>query len=217
MADEETPTGNKLLGRDADLTGWILTLKDAPYYAHHGRFVQRYTGVESALHLMFRHVLGSGDETGRAISGGMRLADVINTTKRLMKTRNLPVAQQDDFKAITDHLGEITKLRDFLVHRSSYFDGRIVTSTNETTSKSVDDIQVLKLNIKDIDGAANDCARVMFRIAALIWGPNHGLPPEAVQNMLEPWSYKHRQPETPNRVSRSNPQEPQHPPPPSSS
>lgn len=55
------------------------------FWTTFGGFINLYATAESHLHYVFRNVTKLDDEASRAITGGMRLADIIAAIKRLAK------------------------------------------------------------------------------------------------------------------------------------
>jgi hypothetical protein len=168
------------------------------YYIEFGRFIYWYARVEAVAHALFEFCIGASKEEARAISGGLRFGDIRNITKRLAKVRKLDIGLQTEIDQLFSQIGEISKLRDTLVHRGAEVVAGVIWSTNLATSKSDEDIEILKLNLSDITAAKTDCLRIFARIDRILQ-PDFYQHREAMEWLAQPWLYKHRSAETPNR------------------
>jgi hypothetical protein len=168
------------------------------YYTEFGRFIYWYARVEGIAHALFEYCMGASKEEARAISGGLRFGAIRNITKRLAKVRKLDAAVQTEIDQLFRQIADIAKLRDTLVHRGAEVVADVIWSTNLATSKSDEDIEILKLNLSDITAAKTDCLRIFARIDRILQ-PTFYQHPEAIEWLAQPWLYKYRPPETPNR------------------
>lgn len=185
----------------------------AVYYAHLGRFIHYYSKCESFVHKVFRaSCLGISDDAARVISGGARLSDLMHMSRRLLQI-NDPKKIYEEIDALFTQLSQTSKLRDTLIHRGiETMDGAAeelkLTSTNEMTAKSIVDVEVLALNLDDIKNAALDCRAIWGRLIMVLEEnafSNEDQRDAYIRKFVhEPWRYKHRQPDTPNRPPRAS-------------
>ncbi|HJR55307.1 MAG TPA: hypothetical protein VJ798_01915 [Rhizomicrobium sp.] len=177
-------------------------------YAVLGLFIQHYAIVERTIHILFRFATGMSDDAARTISGGMRVSDLMSAITKLAKARNLGEEFSSETAVCFDQLNAISKFRDTLIHRgtSTHDDGGLV-STNIFTAKTPEAVEVLKFDLEDIASAIDDCHRLCLRLERLTFAPDHWARSPGVVDLLgEPWSYRHRQPDTPLRPHRSKPE-----------
>lgn len=107
------------------------------YFTETGRFITGYAGLENQVRALFNHFAQMPGELGMAISGGMRLIDVMASVKRVMLARGLDQQLYDTVDRLFDRIAELSVFRDKLVHRQWRIsqDGSVVL-TNEGTAKS---------------------------------------------------------------------------------
>jgi hypothetical protein len=175
----------------------LVPAHEAQYYQQFGHFIHRFAQTEKMTHALFHFVSGTGEAVARTISGGMALGHLISLTKRVIAARNLDGDMAAETDLLFQQLSDIAKLRDYLVHRGASFDEEnLLVLTNQMTARSLDNVEVLILQIDDIENALKDLVRIGLRMAWLI--TPHDAPQWEGMNMeafrAVPWSYKHRQP-----------------------
>jgi hypothetical protein len=67
------------------------------------------------VHYVFRHFSGLPQEAARTIDGGMNLSALISLIRRIVIARKVADAERNELEFLFDHLGHITKLRDYLI------------------------------------------------------------------------------------------------------
>lgn len=171
------------------------------YYGKFGHFVNQFANVEAIVHFFCWRTIGIPDDQGRVITGGMRLHDVIEITKRLARAKKLPAETQQNITRLFSQLSLISSLRDRLIHRGVNISGDDIVSSNERTARFKEDIEILRLSVRDIEAASLDLAYIFIQFLGLARPRLMGrkLSSELAQ---EPWLYKPRQPETPHRPPR---------------
>lgn len=87
------------------------------HYQAIGEFVVQYSMLESVFHSVFECQSGLPKDMSRSVVGGMRLKDVIDRTKRVMRAKNAPESQFNLFEAIEATLNPISAFRDKVIHR----------------------------------------------------------------------------------------------------
>jgi hypothetical protein len=83
------------------------------YFAKFGQFIHWYANVERMVHYVFRHFSGLPQEAARTIDGGMNLSALISLIRRIVIARKVADAERNELEFLFDHLGHITKLRDY--------------------------------------------------------------------------------------------------------
>jgi hypothetical protein len=184
-----------------------MTDPQPDYFRTFGYFMNQFANVEAMVHALLRRITSLPDKEARVISGGMRLGDVIDITRRLARVRNLPPKPVALMEKAFQQLALIGNLRDKLVHRGASISvsGDEITSSNARTVRFKEDTEILKLSVQDIEAAALDLGVIFIRFLTLYHsGPN--FEKAALRAMLkdEPWLYKPRQPETPHRQPRED-------------
>jgi len=178
-----------------------LVISQDEFYKAFGEFILWYARVENTVHALFRHCTGMPEDVARVISGGMRISDVMGITKRLAKVREFDENTQAEIENVFTQMNEISKLRDVLIHRGGEYVAGHITSTNLATVRFKEDWEVVRLKIDDISDAKADCVRLYVRLDSLIDPAFYWTNPDAMKWLLQPWRYKHRPPDTPNRAS----------------
>ena len=171
-----------------------------PYYVHFGRFINQFARTELAAHLFFRTQTGMSDEMARAISGGNRMKDIISLTKRLLLAKKIPASEFLELEHLFTQVGVIALLRDVLVHRAPSLEGDEIMTTNHATAKSLESVEVLRVNLRDIQNATEDLYAIFFRLSDLARPEIEIMELEGVrEHAAAPWRYKRQQPEIQDR------------------
>jgi hypothetical protein len=178
------------------------TADDNAYYIAFGRFIHWYARVEAETHGVFEWCSDFTRNEARAITGGMRLADIMSITKRLVIFRKNADAQKE-IESLYTQLATVSQLRDLLIHRGADAIGDTAYITNVHTARTKADWEILDVKISEIKDAADDCARIWIRIRELIDpDPKSAYADgDAAKWLAQPWRYKHRQPKFPHRLS----------------
>jgi hypothetical protein len=169
------------------------------YFAKFGEFIHSYASVERSIHYVFRHFSGLPQEAARTIDGGMNLSALISLIRRIVVARKVSETERLELETLFDHLGHISKLRDYLIHRGGDSIEDTVISTNYHLARSELDFEYISVNLSDIQDASLDCGQMYMRFELLMepdapWFKEPG----ALQWLQQPWRYKPRQPKKPN-------------------
>lgn len=89
----------------------------AEHYQAIGEFVVFYSLLESQFHEVFARYANIPKEACRAVIGGMRLKDVIERTKRVMKLNGVDQKLIANFEACEAILNPLSVFRDKVIHR----------------------------------------------------------------------------------------------------
>jgi hypothetical protein len=179
-----------------------------------GHFISLYASIESDCHVIFRRHANVTEDIARAITGGMRVSDLLPVVALLVEKSEMNKEDKRDFKECVEQLDHLTMFRNRLIHRGFRRSEGIIDaamgkfiSTNALTAKSREAIETLRFDLDDIKAAAKDCYRIHIRLQVL--GHAEGKPapsffPENWQRAIYgPWLYKPVQPEKRKSPPRS--------------
>ncbi|MBR0693492.1 hypothetical protein [Bradyrhizobium lablabi] len=187
---------------------------DTPHYEAVGRFVTSFANAEAAVHLLVRQLSGMPDDKARIVFGGMRLPDLTEIIRRLMRIDNAPLSNQTVIDDCLTQLVAISKRRHSLVHRgASFFDGKLVVS-NVLISKHLHSSELEVFEIEELRAMQLDCGTICLKLDRII-NPDQANPFSLTDSFVlgRPWRYKHAPPRTPNLRSRAKSPKPKRRPP----
>jgi hypothetical protein len=167
------------------------------YFEALGRFIHSYARLEVGLHILFRHCLGLGD-AGRSLSAGESADRLMTMTSRIARARNLEQTLVDEMQDVFTHIRNISKLRNSLIHRGAEIYGDDIISSNVMTARTVEEAEILRMNLSDIQAATSDCDTAFLRLAAISTrdAPNLNTD-EARETRGRAWRYTPLQHESP--------------------
>jgi hypothetical protein len=84
------------------------------YWASFGRFIHYFSTVEQKLHSLLWEISGVNFEVARAVFQDARFSNIVATINRIYESRNED--EHPMYRRAIDHLGEINKMRNDLVH-----------------------------------------------------------------------------------------------------
>lgn len=148
-----------------------LSAKDAPYFAAVGRFVSEYALAEAGAHLLARHLSGLNDEKARIIFSGLRLSDIADRIRQMMRADK---GEDENFKDADACLGQLAVAclgqlavvgdrRHKLVHRFAEFNTDAIHVTNALTAKSLAAAERDVFTLTDLEAMRADCAAIYMR------------------------------------------------------
>ena len=147
--------------------------KEKTYYEALGRFIASYAVAEASLHVLARHFSGTTDEKARVIFGGMRLADLTDRIRQMVRhdvAMQGIIADQRIYTRIDDCLTQLNKIADKrgeLVHRTiSYIEDGFAVS-NTSTAKSLMGIERKIITHTDLKNMRFDCNMIFLRLDSL--------------------------------------------------
>ena len=179
--------------------------EDERYYASLGRFIVAYAAGEGAIHELARKLSGLKDEKARALFGGMRIGEVITKTRALLAHSTKSPAVRQDIEACLKQFDVVGLQRDKMVHRTTSFLGDKFSISNESTAKSLLQVEKDLFSIEDLMCLQLDCLTILLRLmpytnpllrrisSAVFRGALHG-----------PWQYKRARPAAPKKPSRKS-------------
>lgn len=173
---------------------------DSQHFEAVGRFVTRYALAEAAVHMLARKVLGVSDEKGRVIFANMRLGDIVDRVRAIMRADKSPYYAEVDDCLI--HLDKIAKRRHNLVHRTTSFtDGKLIV-TNVFVSKTKDIFEVEPFTYNELSDLIGDCAKIYLQLNRI--RKPESADPRLNEFLASSWRYKPPQPKPRNSKRRGN-------------
>jgi len=178
--------------------------EDEPYFAALGRFITSYATAEAGVHMHARTLSRLTDEKARIIFSGMRLGDLSERVRGLMRvTKSSPKTYTETDTCLTQ-LDIIARQRNKLVHNLVSYKNQVIFTTNAVTAKSLQSAESNLFTLVDLSNMNADCVAISFRLS-------HIRTPKKLRKATEkdlllwaqkPWRYK---PALPN-IQKKRPQ-----------
>jgi hypothetical protein len=178
--------------------------ESARHYELVGRFVTTFASAEAAVHVLARKLSGLSDEIARVIFGGMRLGDVTDRVRGIMRINKVAAETYAVVDACLVQLNHISDRRHRLVHRTSIFQDGDLIVTDILTSRSSATAEMQQVGQRELKDMIMDCVHINLKLSAIA-DPAEALETfePAVQEVLQsPWQYKHVPPKPPNQQPR---------------
>jgi len=130
------------------------------YFEELGHMIHWYAQAEMAVHFLFWTIVGTDPRESKLICAGMRLVDVMQILRRIIRLNKLPRETAIEVKYVLDQLAEIAKFRDYVIHRGVDDPQQIFSliSSNILTARFNEDVEVFRFR------AFSD------QIEAVMWG-----------------------------------------------
>lgn len=142
----------------------IMKREDEAEYAQLGRFITAFTNAEP-VHMLARKLSGMPDAKARLVFGGIRLGDLTDRIRAMMRLDNVEAKAYADVDACLSQLNLIAKRRHRLLHRAStYFAGEIVV-TDVMTARSIVNLEVDRIAYNDFSAMFSDCLAIFGRLS----------------------------------------------------
>ena len=93
-----------------------LSQRDATYFAALGRMIAAYARAEASVHVLARHLSGLPEAKARAVFSGIRLPDLTDRIRQMMRIDKIPDGTYQDVDACFVQLHTIAIQRGKLVH-----------------------------------------------------------------------------------------------------
>jgi hypothetical protein len=191
--------------------GLIMKREDEAENAQLGRFVTAFTNAKTAVHMLARKLSGMPDAKARLVFGGMRLGDLTDRIRAMMRLDNVEAKAYAEVDACLSQLNLIAKRRHRLLHRAStYFAGEFVV-TDVMTARSIANVEVDRIVYNDFSAMYSDCLAIFGRLSHAA-NPANEPEPDVRALYYQPWRYIPVLPETPNRPLPIAPESQQPPP-----
>jgi hypothetical protein len=145
--------------------------EDEPYMAALGRFIVSYAMAEHQVHLLARHLTRLSDAKGRIVFSGMRLGDLSERVRGLLRVTKASTKRYAEAEACLQQLDLIATQRNNLVHRFVRYHNKRILVTNIVIAKSVETAEEQVFTKDDLEQMDHDCAAITIRLRLLCGGP----------------------------------------------
>jgi len=187
----------------------ITPPEDEPFFAALGRFIASYAIAEHQVHLLARHLTRLNDAKARIIFSGMRLNDLAERIRGLLRTTRATEKRYNEVDNCLRQLDLIATQRNNIVHRFVLYTHGQIEVTNIIISKSIDVSERQMFKINDFENMDSDCAAITIRFRIICGGREVPLRNWA----RSPWRYKSPQPNPKAKQRRSAARQRKHRPP----
>jgi hypothetical protein len=160
---------------------------EASYFESLGRFIASYAVAEAGVHEITRSLSKLSEAKGRVIFAGMRLGDLSERIRAMLRTDSVEKALCDDIEACLLHLDDLSEARNKLVHRHvTYAAGQFLVS-NMYTAKSREGIQTETFKRVDLNHMEQDCRVIFLRLTSALEPEKRE--PDIAPLLMLPWRY----------------------------
>jgi hypothetical protein len=190
------------------LSASLPTIKeDDPYFAALGRFIVRYAAAEHQVHGLAIRLAGITEAKGRIIFSGMRLGDLAERVRGLLRATKASERLYSEVDACVTQIDIIGTQRNKLVHRFSMYHSGAIFVTNLPTAKSEAAIEGQSFTLADLTQMTTDCLCITLRLLYVkAKKPTTKEDRETLRWSRGPWRYK---PPPPAQKAKQRPSVPQ--------
>lgn len=193
----------------------VFSDSERDYWECLGRFVDFFSLVENHMQIALRRFSGVQASIAPCIFSGTRIEAATSQIKRIAEVKDWPRDRRAKFDTIADHVGEITRMRNDLLHYSAMDNGdhRIVSNALYTHTASKMRNAVVTPAI--LEQMSQDLLTIAAQLILLYENPGK-LPPGFVGLPMPPqraWLYRPVRLQGPPRMRRRPRQKQQGPPP----
>jgi len=151
--------------------------------------IAAYARAEAGVHFLARYLSGLPDAKARAIFGRMRLPDLIELIRQMMRVDEKPDDVYQEVDACLVQLNVVANERNKLVHRMVDYAGSHLSVSNSFTAKSLTAIEMDVFSHEDLKNMNIDCQTIFLRLLWVI-APETNRDTELVAAVRGPWRYK---------------------------
>jgi len=172
--------------------GYEATI-DADYGPHFeaiGRLVVEFARADAYVHLLAERVSGLGTTKGMVVFHGMRLPDLVDRIRGLLRLSNFDQASIADLESCLAQLDVISKQRHKLAHRFVDTHQEGVSAHSLYTSKTLGSGEVDLFTPAELKAMAEDCYKIRVRIYRHTDGEGRRKTRSLDKYLFEPWLYK---------------------------
>jgi len=144
--------------------------EDEPYMAALGRFIVSYATAEHQVHLLARHLTRLSDAKGRIVFNGMRLGDLSERVRGLLRVTKASPKRYAEADACFQQLDLISAQRNNLVHRFVRYHNKRILVTNIVIAKSIEAAEEQVFTKDDLEHMDGDCTAITIRFAIAMRG-----------------------------------------------
>jgi hypothetical protein len=165
--------------------------EDDPYFAALGRFIVSYASAEHEVHGLARRLSNVTDAKGRIIFSGMRLGDLAERVRGLLRVTKASNRIYDETGACIAQLNLIAGERNKLVHRFVMYRKHEILVTNVPIAKSMASAEIETFTLSDLESMDLDCLAIRLRLSRIRNRKSSAnLSRELIEWIQRPWRYK---------------------------
>lgn len=186
-----------------------LNPDESALYEAIGRFITAFAGAEAGVHLIARKLSRLDDEIARALFAGMRLSDMTERVRALLRIvpengakAILSIEATAIVEACLDQLKAISGRRHNLVHRVTGCGVTGIFVTNIMVSKSFDNSETETYTLPELTAMTADCEDIFNQLDRLAANNRIG---EALAVGVPAWRYTPPQPSPKRQGTRGFP------------
>ena len=169
---------------------WIWPESEPGYFAELGRMIAAYARAEAGVHFLVRYLSGLPDAKARAIFGRMRLPDLTDLVRQMMRINKTSDDIYQEVDACLVQLDTIAQQRHKLVHRMVEYAGSYLSVSNPLTAKSLAAIENDVFSHSDLQNMNLDCRAIFLRLLSVMAPDEPDPDPEVHAFVRAPWRYK---------------------------
>jgi hypothetical protein len=174
----------------ATLATAALSQNETRYFAELGKMITAYARAEAGVHFLARYLSGLPDTKARAVFGGMRLSDLTERIRQMLRIDKRPDGIYQEVDACLVQLSVIADQRHKLVHRMVEYAGSHLSVSNALTAKSLATIEADVFSERDLRNMQLDCGTIFLRLLRVIAPDIHVEDAEVDALVRAPWRYK---------------------------
>jgi hypothetical protein len=165
--------------------------EDDPYFAALGRFIVAYASAEHQVHALARRLARVTDAKGRIIFSGMRLGDLADRVRGLLRATNASDKIYAEVDACIKQLDLIGTQRNKLVHRFVMYSNGKIFVTNHPIAKSEDSTENEIFTLENLKHMDTDCLCIHLRLTRVHDRREKSrLSRDTIKWLHGPWRYK---------------------------
>jgi len=163
------------------------------YWQSLGRFVSKFAMVEANMQLALWHYANVSPNIGRAVFSGVRADAAMGLINRIAEVEKWGKAKKGELKKLFDHLGEINKLRNDIIHFGTRFesDGSLHV-TNAFMALNEGRLRKIAISDKILDQLTHDLTKITYSLFLQMFDSLAS--PELLETFRRqaagPWQYK---------------------------
>jgi hypothetical protein len=185
-----TTPGRQTTDLAAAFATTALSQDETAYFAALGRMIAAYAGAEAGVQFLARYLSGLSDAKARAVFGGMRLPDLTDRIRQMMRIDKRPKGISDDVEDCLAQLNVIAKQRHKLVHRMVEYAGSHLSVSNALTAKSLAAIEADVFSERDLRNTEIDSGLIFLRLLRVVAPDRPYENPEVEAFVRGPWRYR---------------------------
>lgn len=174
------------------------------YWECLGRFVDLFSLVENHMQIALRRFSGVQASIAPCIFSGTRIEVATSQIKRIAEVKDWPRDRRAKFDTIADQVGEITRMRNDLLHYSAMDNGNHRTMSNALYTHTASRMRSAVVTPAILEQMSQDLLTIGAQLI-LLYENHRKLPPGFVELQMPPqsaWLYRPVRLQGPPRRSR---------------